>query len=94
MIKNSSARAGIQDRRLDSHMHASGGDSAHSAGKAKRRGRLAREIAIVLVIKFCALWLIWWVWFSDSAEQEVDGERVGAAIYSSSPRSLSTQKDK
>jgi hypothetical protein len=51
--------------------------------KPKRRSHLAREIALVLAIKFVALWFVWWVWFSGSAEQEVDGEQVGAAIYSS-----------
>jgi hypothetical protein len=60
--------------------------------KSKRRARLAREIAIVLVMKFAALWLIWWVWFSDSAEQEVDGERIGKAIYSPAPGAPPTRK--
>jgi hypothetical protein len=64
-----------------------------SVDKAKHRARLAREIAVVLVIKFAALWLIWWVWFSDSAEQEVDGERVGSAIYSPTPAAPVTRKD-
>ncbi len=47
-----------------------------------KRPHLAREIALVLVVKFLALAIIWSVWFSDPEGRRIDGERIGAAIYS------------
>ena len=45
--------------------------------------RYAREIAVVLVVKFIALYVIWSIWFSDSARKDVDAERVAERVYSS-----------
>jgi hypothetical protein len=89
------AHAGSQESRVDSRLRGSDHDTPlRSVVKVKRRARLAVEIAVVLVVKFCALWLIWWVWFSDSAEQGMDGERVGTVIYSSPQGAHSARKDK
>jgi hypothetical protein len=49
-----------------------------------KRPRLALELTLVLVAKMIALAIIWHVWFSDPEDQRMDGERVGAAVYSSS----------
>ncbi len=52
----------------------------------------AREIVVVLVVKFVALAVIWSVWFSDPARKHIDGERVAERIYS--PESpASTQRE-
>ena len=47
--------------------------------------RYAREIAIVLVVKFIALIVIWSVWFSGAARKDVGAERVAERVYSSQP---------
>jgi hypothetical protein len=54
---------------------------------ASRTGRsnLGREIALVLAIKFLALFVIWSVWFSHPESSHLSDEQVGAAIYSSPP---------
>jgi hypothetical protein len=51
----------------------------------KRRPRLKREIAWALALKFVALAVIWYVWFSHPVR--MDGDRIGAGIYSSGPAS-------
>ena len=48
-----------------------------------KRPHLAREIAVVLAVKFLALSIIWNVWFAEPEARRLDGERIGAAIYSS-----------
>jgi hypothetical protein len=45
--------------------------------------RNAQEIAVVLVVKFIALFVIWSIWFSGPARKDVDAERVAARVYSS-----------
>jgi hypothetical protein len=47
--------------------------------------RYGREIAAVLVVKVIALFVIWSIWFSDSARKDVDAERVAERVYSSQP---------
>ena len=47
--------------------------------------RYAREIAVVLVVKFIALFVIWNIWFSGPARKDVDAERVAERVYSSQP---------
>jgi hypothetical protein len=47
--------------------------------------RYAREIAVVLVVKFIALFVIWSIWFSGPARKDVDAERVAERVYSSQP---------
>jgi hypothetical protein len=47
--------------------------------------RYAREIAIVLVVKFIALYVIWSIWFDGPARREVGAERVAERVYSSQP---------
>jgi hypothetical protein len=47
------------------------------------RSNLAREIAIVLTIKFLALFVIWSVWFAHPEASRLDGQRVAATLYSS-----------
>ena len=47
-----------------------------------RRPNLAREIAIVLAIKFLALFVIWSVWFAHPEASRLDGEHVAATLYS------------
>jgi len=49
-----------------------------------RRPSLAREITIVLAIKFLALYVIWSVWFAHPESNRLDKQQVGAALYSSS----------
>jgi hypothetical protein len=49
------------------------------------RTRYAREIAVVLVVKFIALFVIWSVWFSGSPRKDVGAERVAERVYSSQP---------
>jgi hypothetical protein len=48
-----------------------------------RRSNLAREIALVLAIKFLALFVIWSVWFSHPESEQLSGERIRATVYSS-----------
>lgn len=50
----------------------------------KGRSNLGREIALVLAIKSLALFVIWSVWFSHPEASRLNGQQVGAAIYSSS----------
>ena len=47
--------------------------------------RYAREIAVVLVVKFIALYVIWSIWFSGPARKDVGAERVAERVYSSQP---------
>jgi len=47
------------------------------------RSKLGREIALVLAIKFLALFVIWSVWFAHPEASHLSGAQVGAAIYSS-----------
>jgi hypothetical protein len=47
--------------------------------------RYAREITIVLVVKFIALIVIWSIWFSGPARKDVGAERVAERVYSSQP---------
>ena len=49
----------------------------------KSRSNLGREIALVLAIKFLALFVIWSVWFSHPETSRLNGESVWAAIYAS-----------
>jgi hypothetical protein len=48
-----------------------------------RRPNLAREITVVLAIKFLALYVIWSVWFAHPEASRLNGQQVGAALYSS-----------
>ena len=47
--------------------------------------RYAREIAVVLVVKFIALFVIWSIWFAGPARKDVGAERVAERVYSSQP---------
>jgi hypothetical protein len=47
--------------------------------------RYGREIAVVLVVKFIALYVIWSIWFDGPARKEVAAERVAERVYSSQP---------
>ncbi|TMH31519.1 MAG: hypothetical protein E6H66_16015 [Betaproteobacteria bacterium] len=49
----------------------------------RRRSRLALDVAVVLVMKFVALALIWSVWFSDPVVRRLGAERIGAVVDSS-----------
>jgi len=54
--------------------------------RSRRLGnRYAREIAVVLVVKFIALFVIWSIWFSGPARKDVDADRVAERVYSSQP---------
>ena len=48
--------------------------------------RYALEIAVVLVVKFIALIVIWSIWFSGPTRKDVDAKRVAERVYSSQPR--------
>jgi hypothetical protein len=48
-----------------------------------RRPNLAREIALVLAVKFLALFVIWSIWFAHPEGSRLDGRQVGASLYSS-----------
>ena len=61
--------------------------SADMPSSPKQRPRLAFEIALVLIAKMIALTLIWQAWFHDPETRRLDGERVGAAVYSLPPTS-------
>jgi hypothetical protein len=43
----------------------------------------AREIVVVLVVKFLALFVIWSMWFSDPVGKDVGAEHVAERVYSS-----------
>ena len=45
--------------------------------------RYAREIAVVLVVKFIALYVIWSIWFDGPARKDIGPERVAERVYSS-----------
>jgi hypothetical protein len=47
--------------------------------------RYAREIAVVLVVKFIALYVIWSIWFDSPARKDIGAERVAERMYSSQP---------
>jgi hypothetical protein len=47
--------------------------------------RYALEIAVVLVVKVIALFVIWSIWFVGPARKDVGAERVAGRIYSSQP---------
>jgi hypothetical protein len=47
--------------------------------------RYAREIAVVLVVKFIALYVIWSIWFDGPARKDIGAERVAERVYSSQP---------
>ena len=50
--------------------------------------RYAREIAVVLVVKFIALFVIWSIWFAGPARKDVGAEGVAARVYSSQHAAL------
>ena len=58
-------------------------DESRAIAPKTRRSNLAREIALVLAIKFLALFVIWSVWFSHPESEQLSGERIRAAVYSS-----------
>jgi len=47
--------------------------------------RYALDIAVVLVVKFIALLVIWSLWFAGPARNDIGAERVAARVYSSQP---------
>jgi hypothetical protein len=47
------------------------------------RSSLGREIALVLALKFLALFVIWSVWFAHPEAGRLTSQLVAAAIYSS-----------
>lgn len=47
--------------------------------------RYAFEIAVVLVVKFIALFAIWSIWFAGPSRKDVGAERVAERVYSSQP---------
>ncbi len=47
--------------------------------------RYALEIAVVLAVKFIALFLIWSIWFAGPSRKDVGAERVAERVYSSQP---------
>jgi len=47
--------------------------------------RYPREIAVVLVVKFIALYVIWSIWFDGPARKDIGAERVAERVYSSQP---------
>ena len=49
------------------------------------RNRYALEIAVVLVVKFIALFVIWSLWFAGPSRKDVGAERVAERVYSSQP---------
>jgi len=51
------------------------------AGPAHARHHLAREVAIVLVVKCVALSLMWWLWFAQPESKVLDAKRIGALLY-------------
>lgn len=44
------------------------------------RGRLRREVALLLLVKLAALLLLWLVFFSPSHRQPADAARTGAHL--------------
>ena len=49
--------------------------------KARGPGRrYAREIAVVLVVKLIALYVIWSIWFDGPARKEIGAERVAERV--------------
>jgi len=46
-----------------------------------RRFHLAREIVIVLAVKFAALILIWSIWFAHPQGASLDARSVAAQLY-------------
>ena len=54
--------------------------------RPRRAGsRYAREITVVLVMKFIALFVIWSIWFAGPARKDVAAERVADRVYASQP---------
>jgi hypothetical protein len=52
----------------------------------RRSGRrYTREIVVVLVVKFIALYVIWSIWFDGPARMDIGAERVAERVYSSQP---------
>ena len=47
--------------------------------------RYALEIAVILVVKFIALFVIWSVWFAGPSREDVGAERAAERVYSSQP---------
>ena len=54
---------------------------AGSAEPRRARQALAREIAIVLIVKCVALSAIWSIWFTHPESRNVDAERMSALLY-------------
>jgi hypothetical protein len=47
--------------------------------------RYALEIAVVVVVKVIALFVIWSIWFAGPLRRDVGAERVAERVYSSQP---------
>jgi len=49
-----------------------------------RSSPLAREIALILILKFALLWMIWWAFFSDPQvrQMQLDTPRVQQRLLS------------
>jgi hypothetical protein len=58
-------------------------DESLAMASSTRRPNLAREIALVLAVKFLALFVIWSIWFDHPETNRLDARQVGASLYSS-----------
>lgn len=47
--------------------------------------RLWQEITLTLVLKVAALFIIWFVWFSATADHPIDAEQVASHLFPQQP---------
>ncbi|PWV60122.1 cytochrome oxidase putative small subunit CydP [Plasticicumulans acidivorans] len=54
-----------------------------------RRG-LGRELTLMLLLKFAAIGLLWFAFFSQPIDEHLDADAVGAALFERGPQSAAS----
>lgn len=69
--------------------------SAHNARPpGEWRSPLVRELALTLIIKSVALYLIWWTWFHDPRDVHLTDGDIHSALFSATPAPTATPAQK
>jgi len=53
--------------------------------RADRGPRLRRELVIALALKFAAIFVLWWLFFSNPVDEHLTEAQVGATVFDAAP---------
>lgn len=60
---------------------------------AERGPRLRRELVIALALKFAAIFVLWWFFFSHPLDERLTETQVGATVFGAAPTSSPMQNN-